>query len=133
MKQVIAKLKQLLEAAGLVVYLGEADPGAAYPYVVLWFSPGQPGIESAVASDTDFSDLLGVTMSHTSALNALVLSGKVRPVLDGASFTTAAGMRTTLALTLSQTVQPDRDVTLPETNRHPFYAVDRYQVVATAA
>ena len=127
------KLRELLEAAGFTVFLFEAPAGLlVYPYVLLWGSPGQAGIEASVQAQSDLSDLVGVTMVHTSGRNVLVLVPLVRAVLDGAQFT-EGGMLVTVALGPSQTVRADRELTLPDTNAHPMFAVDRYQVVATPA
>lgn len=132
MTLIVDRIKALLEAAGIAVYLVEAPRGATYPYVLLWFTPGLPGIEPSVASIGDLSDLLGATYVDTTARNVLVLAEKARAVLDGATFT-VSGLQVSLARSTSQTVRPDPDVVLPDTNAHPFYAVDRHQMVATPA
>lgn len=130
MIEVLAALKAQLAEAGLVVHLVEAPAGAQCPYVLLWASPGQPGIEASVAADSDYSDLLGVTYADTTPLNVLRLASLARAALGGFE---AGGMNVTLQLATSLPVQPDRDVVLPDTNSHPFYAVDRFQLVATPA
>lgn len=132
MKTIIAMIRLALEQAGLSVHYVQAPNDATYPYVLLWSTPGQPGIEAGIAPDSDVSDLLGVTMVDTYPENVLLLAGKVRQALANLAVE-SDGTRVVVSLTVSQAVQPDRDVILPETSLHPFYAVDRYQVVATAA
>jgi hypothetical protein len=129
--EIMDELKALLEAAGFAVHLVSVPDGATYPYVLVWCTPGQPGIEPGIVTDSDLSDLIGVTMVHTTPRNALVLTGKVRAAIP--AHLVVGGQLVWLSRSASQAVQPDRDVTLPTTNAHPFFAVDRYQLVATAA
>ena len=131
MRPIVDQIKALLTAAGIDPRYVDAT-GANLPYVLLWGSPGQPGIESSIAADDDLSDVLGVTCVDTTPGNVLRLSGITRGVLAGARFT-AGGLLVWLAFLDSQTVQADRQVVLPETNRHPFFAVDRDRLIATPA
>ena len=134
MKPIIDQLLALLAQAGMVAHY-VAVPDAerpVYPYLLLWGSPGQSGIESSVTADADLSDLLGVTAADTTPGNVLLLVDRARAVLDGVRFT-VAGMDVTLSRSVGQDVREDTDFTVPDTNRHPCFAVDRYQLVATPA
>lgn len=128
----ITAVKALLTPLGWPVYVVEAPSLPTYPYVIVWGSAGQPGIEPGVAGSSDMSDLLGVTVVDTTPENALIAAAAVRAVLDGAH-PTVTGRAVWLSLTSSEPVTVDRDVTLPATNRHPGYVVDRYQLISTPA
>jgi hypothetical protein len=131
-KPIIDHLIALLAQTGITAHYVTVPDRPAFPYVLLWSTPGQPGIEASITADEDMSDLLGVTMVDTTPGNVLLLSTRTRGLLDTARLT-VDGMLVTLSRTVSQTVQPDEAVTLPDTNQHPCFAVDRYQMVATPA
>ena len=46
---------------------------------------------------------------------------------------TVTGRAVWLSLESSEPAAVDRDLTLPDTNRHPAYVVDRYRLISTAA
>ncbi len=128
MKDAIAAIQALLNPLGWDVRYGDAT-GATYPYVLLWSSPGQPGSEPSAAGGDGFEDLLGVTMVDTMPANVLVIASRVRALLDGARLS-AGGHYLTLRLRFSEPVKADREVTLPDTNTHPSFAVDHYHLAA---
>lgn len=132
MKTHIDAVKLLLTGLGCPVAYVDAHGISAYPYVLLWSSAGQPGIESAVSADSDLSDLIGVTWVDTTPANALTLAAAGRALL-AATRPTVTGRAVWLALESSEPAAVDRDITLPDTNRHPAYVVDRYRLISTAA
>ena len=132
MKAHIDAVKLLLAGLGCPLYYVDAAGATTYPYVLIWSSAGQPGIESAVAADADLSDLLGVTWVDTTPTNALTLAAAGRALL-AATRPTVTGWAVWLSLESSEPAAVDRDLTLPDTNRHPAYVVDRYRLISTAA
>jgi hypothetical protein len=115
----------------ITAYYVDVPDVAAYPYVLLWGTAGNPGIETSVAADTDMSDLLGATVVDTTPYNVLRAADIVRGILNGLLLP-VAGRRALLSFEFSSTVQPDKTITLPGTNSHPFYTVDRYRLTDTA-
>lgn len=129
MKLHIEAIKAAIEAQVPTYYVDVPD-NASYPYVLLWGTPGDPGIEASIEGDTDMSDLLGVTVADTTPENVLHTVGIVRGILTGLR-PAVTGRQVWLVFKYSNTVQPDKSITLPETNSHPFYAVDRWQLIDT--
>lgn len=128
MRRIVDYLTAALAPLGVDVLYADAT-GAGYPSVLLWTTPGQPDSEPAAAVSDGFEDLIGVTMVDTTGRNVLLLTGRVRALLDGASLV-VDGRLVRLQRRFSETVRPDLDVTLPDTNTHPCYAVDRYWLTA---
>lgn len=129
MRTHIEAIRTLLGPLDCPVLYADATGVTRWPYVLIWSTPGSDDIESPVADDGAWSDLLGVTSVDTTANNTLLLAGRVRALLDGAVLP-VDGRHAVLTLRrgLGQTVQPDRDLTIPDTNTHPCFAVDRYQL-----
>lgn len=119
-------------APSIPCYYVTVPTGATYPYVLLWSTGGDGGPESSITADSDLSDLLGVTVVDTTPLNALRAVAIVRGVLDGLK-PTVTGRSVWVSFAFSGQVQPDPDVTLPTTNLHPFFVVDRYRLTSTPA
>lgn len=132
MKQHVEAIRTLL--APIPVHYADATGATSYPYVLVWSTPGGDDIEIPVGDDGAWSDLVGVTSVDTTANNALLLAAKVRLLLDGATLPVDdRHARLHLRKGLGQAVQPDREVTLPGTNRHPCFQVDRYLLTSQPA
>jgi hypothetical protein len=112
-------------------YYVTVPDGAAFPYVLLWGTAGDPGVEMSVAGDSDMSDLLGATVVDTTPFNVLRAVDITRGVLNGLQ-PAVTGRGVWLSFAFSSTVQEDKTITLPGTNSHPFYTVDRYRLTDTA-
>ena len=126
MKAHVAAIQTIVEGLGYSFAYGDAT-GLRYPYVLVWGSPGGPDLEEPLTGVGAWSELLGVTYVDTDSLNVLVMAGRVRPALDRAVLAvTGRDARLRLQAGLGQSVRPDRSVTIPSTNTHPAYAVDRY-------
>lgn len=127
----IAAVEALLASLPGDVAYGDAT-GHTPPYVLLWSSAGNAGLEASVTGESGMSDLLGVTWVHTTPRNALALAALGRPLLDGVK-PTVTGRSVLLTLESSEPVRVDRDVTLTTTNTHPAYIVDRFRLVSVPA
>ena len=132
MREHVEAIQALL--APIPVYYADATGADSYPYVLVWSTPGSDDVDPAVADCGAWSDLIGVTSVDTTSNNVLFLAEKTRGMLDGAVLSvTGRHARLHLRKGLGQTVQPDRDVTLPGTNRHPCFQVDRYLLTSQPA
>lgn len=127
MKAHIEAIQARLGSLGWPTPYGDATGTTTYPYILIWSTPGSDDVEASLADDDAWSDLIGVTTVDTSAGNVLVDVARIRALLDGAVLS-VDGRHATLRLQrgLGQAVQPDRDLTLAGTNRHPCFQVDRY-------
>lgn len=135
MRDVIESIVARLAAAPYAVPAHWVDvPGApAYPYAILW------GAAAAVqrptlANKADLSDRLAVTWVSKSALGCLDLQKVGRGALTGFTPTSATWVMDPLVLRegMGQAVVADRDVRLPNTNSHPYFAVDFFDLTGYA-
>jgi len=121
----------VLEAAGLIVYLGGAPPGTsptgAEPYIVLYPEPGAALTRSLADDRSDFTAVVQLTCVGLTAGQALNVSDRARAAMT--PVLTVAGRLAWRPEHLDgQPVQRDDDVTPPN-----FYAVARYRLRSTPA
>ena len=90
------------------------DPGSVITYTVTGVNTGETALDPVSIND----DLSGV-LDH---------AANVRSVLDGWAPTSPTWHLVPLTLWDSQQAQPDLAVKLPVTGRHPYYAVDLYEL-----
>lgn len=127
----ITAIKALLAPVGAVYYVDVPD-APALPYVLLWGSSGVPSDDVPISGADDLTDLLGVTAVAGTPDGVLIVRSRVRTLLDGAH-PIVAGRLVTLRLFDSRPTQVDREVTIPNTNRHPAYGVDLYRLTSVPA
>lgn len=136
MRSHIDAIKALIPPA-YKVYFVDVPEAPTYPYVLLWTSAGAPGLEESVCgTNADLDAVVGVTHVAVSPEAILAVVPKVRGALqpgDRIKRLNVAGRAAWLKRYDAQTVQVDRDVTLPAPNRHPAYAVDLYRLTSTPA
>ena len=128
MRALIDSVIARLAAHGVTAYWLEVPDKPTWPYVVLWSTAGRLRRETYAATADHLADRLGVTMVSQSALGVLDHAANVRSVLDGWAPTSPTWHLVPLALWDSQQAQPDLAVKLPVTGRHPYYAVDLYEL-----
>lgn len=104
------------------------------PYFLLWGSAGTLPVEASASGPlaTDFDTTFNVTAVAGTGEGVLTMQAAARAALAA---TTVTGRH--VAITL-RTEQPtalivDRDVVLPDTDRHPVYGVDVYRLQSTPA
>ena len=117
-----------LAAHDVAGYWLEVPDKPTWPYVVLWSTVGRLRRETYAATADHLADRLGVTMASQSALGVLDHAANVRAILDGWTPAATAWDMAPLALWDSRQAQPDLAVKLPATGRHPYYAVDLYEL-----
>ena len=126
-------IKTRLESTGAQVYLVDVPENVspAYPYFLLWAGGGS---DSHLALDGDQAYLvdepIGVTCVGLTPESALILSKNARAKLKSWTPSASGWEAQQLRLGESRTVLADRDVTLPGSNRHPYYCVDIYDLNA---
>lgn len=129
MKALVQSVTDRLISAGLTAYWLEVPDKPAYPYVLLWSSGGNLATVTVCAERDHLSDRLGVTCVSQSALGVLDVVRRTRAALTGWSPASGSWHVQPLVVVDSQQAQVDRDVVLPNTNRHPSYAVDLYRLL----
>jgi hypothetical protein len=130
MKEHIVAIRKLLEPYNRPVYFADATGATDYPYVLLWASPGLLKAAEVDGVQDDLDELLGVTMVAATTDAVLSAVPKVRGCLLGKSPQVEGRFVQALRLEDSQAVQPDRDVTIGQTNRHPSFAVDMLRLIS---
>lgn len=126
-----ARLKPILP-----VFLFDATGATSPAYFVLSIGTGRPDVDGeTLAGDRSPVDELvrltttggtghGVLANARAAHDALTPNGRPRRVA-------VDGWRGQLAFLRNEVpVQPDRDNTLPGSNRHPLFTVDSFQLLA---
>lgn len=132
MRAHIDGVRALLLPAGYPVHFIEVPAAATFPYVLLWTSSGRMESEALCDELEDLNDILGVTAVGLTADAVLSAQRKVRPLLSDAS-PVVPGRSVSLRYFDSQTVQVDRDVTLPAPNLHPKFGADLYRLRSVPA
>lgn len=133
MKAHIDGIKVLLEPYGHPVYFADVPETPTYPYVLLWSGLGRLTSDEFDGAQDDLNDLLGVTIVAATPEAVLVAGPRVRSYLLGERPIVEGRYVQPLYLHDSQQVTPDRDVTIPNTNRHPAFAVDLYRLISEPA
>lgn len=141
MKAHIDGVKALLAPYGKDVYFADAAKYDAqgnvvpltFPYVLLWSGLGRLTSDEFDGEQDDLNDLLGVTTVAATSDAALVAGARVRSYLLGKQPSVDGRYVQPLHLHDSQTVEVDRDVTMPNTNRHPSFTVDLYRLISEPA
>ena len=136
MKAELDAVRQLLVpytgAENIEVYFGDVPGEPTYPYVLLWCSPGLLEAVEADGAQDDLNEPLGVTYVAETSDAVLVVADRCRKLLVGAQPTAAGRYVQPLRLEDSRAVRADEAWTLPNTDRHPAYAVDIYRLRSEA-
>lgn len=124
-----------LATLGDPVHLVEAPASPTYPYFLVWPSTGAPGLDAALRENGDESFLIAVTAvgELPTAAGNRATAGK--QLLGPRRFVplTVPGRRAWIKWEGLATAGVDRDVTLPDTNRHPAFEAHLYRVESIPA
>lgn len=123
-------IKALLAPLGRPVYVVAAPGSVAYPYFILWGLVGALDSVDLEATQDTVSDLLRVTCVGETPEAAMELQRLSRAALIDHRPVVAGRTVHELRMVSAEQVMPDRDVTLPNTNRNPFYGVDIYRLIS---
>lgn len=128
-------VQALLAPLGRPVYLIEASGTLTYPYRLVWPSTGAPGVDAPLDQNADLSFLIGVTAVGETVTSAGVIARSGKDVLGPSKFVPLAvtGRRAWIRWEGLGSANVDRDVTIPNTNRHPAFEVHMYRVESIPA
>ena len=117
-------------AALYTTYVVDVPDTPVLPYFVLWGPSGTLPEESTVAGQlsTDFDTDVYVTAVAGTAEGVFTMQAAARSALSSLS---VAGHLVAVTLSDSRPLMVDRDVILPNTDRHPVYGVDVYRIQST--
>lgn len=133
MKAHIDGIKALLAPYGHPVHFVDVPEVPTYPYVLLWSGLGRLTSDEFDGEQDDLNDLLGVTTVAANPDATLIAGARVRSYLLGKQPVVEGRYVQPLHLHDSQTVAVDRDVTIPNANRHPSFVVDLYRLISEPA
>lgn len=124
-----------LAPLGRQTHLIDAVGTLTYPYLLLWTSTNAPALEQDLARRRDLSFLIGVTAVGLNPRAAGDVARLAKNLLGPERFVPLAveGRSARIRWDGFQTASVDREVTLPDSNRHPAYEVHLYQVESTPA
>ena len=119
-------------AALRTTYFVDVPATPVLPYYLLWGPAGTLPEESTVAGQlaADFDTDVYVTAVAGTGEGVLTMQAAARSALASV---TVSGRSVALTLTDSRPLMVDRDVILPDTDRHPVYGVDVYRLQSTPA
>lgn len=132
-------VQALLVPTGRQVHLIEAvaEPGEplVYPYFLVWPSTGDPGADGQLDQNADLSFLVGVTSVGENPTSAGRVARAGKQLLGPSKFVPLAvpGRKAWIKWEGFATASVDRDVTLPDANRHPAFEVHLFRVESTPA
>lgn len=132
----------VLTAQGLDVYLQDAvkydDVGypteLEYPYLIVWTTSYRPTDEKALDDVADdITATIGITAVATTPQGAAIVAENAKQLLGATKYRRldVPGRLAYIRWSAFQTAQVDRDVKLPDTNRHPAFQVDIYRLEST--
>lgn len=132
MLSILNAIKTRLETTGRTVYLVDVPEGKTpvFPYYLVWSTAGDLKHLDLSGKQRFIDESIGVTSAGLSPETTLETNQDAREKLLNWTPTASGWHAQELRLGDSQRVQPDRDVTLPNSNRHPYFAVDLYDLVA---
>lgn len=111
---------------GLQCFWSDVDSKPNYPYVVLWSRLLQPG--ESLNQQLGVLDVLRVTCVALRPSGALKCAEQVRSVLKGAKIATP-GIAIQIGHFLTDANGVDQTITLPNSDQHPAYVVDSYDLM----
>ena len=124
-----AAIKAALSALYATYHVAAPDT-PTLPYYIVWGPSGALPEEVTVAGQLwdDVDTDVYVTAVAGTAEGVLTMQAAARTVMRAVTVT---GRHVALTLTDSRPLMVDRDVILPNTDRHPVYGVDVYRLQST--
>lgn len=108
------------------VYAFDVPASPKFPYVLLWGDLGRETGE-AMCGTPDLLNLRPrITYAGTTGYSILSVADKVRAVLFDRALSVTDWSSTRMQQTSLAPVQPDFQVTIPNTTQHPSFCVDEF-------
>lgn len=126
-------VKVMLAPMNRQVHFVEASGSPSYPYMILWGLPGQLSADAIDGGQRVISDLLRVTHVGATPEAVMELRRLSRPLLMQSRPIVTGRTVHELRMLDATDVMIDRDVNMPQTNRHPAYGVDVYRLISEPA
>ncbi len=120
----------LLTAASVTCHDGAVPANPTYPYAVLYINTGAREATNLVQTSAWQVYDVQVTSVGATAASARIYATKALTALLDVTPTVSGRTCFPIRLEVSQAVREDRDITIPGTATHPFYAVDIYRVAS---
>lgn len=115
------------------VYAFDVPASPKFPYVLLWGDLGRETGE-AMCGTPDLLNLRPrITYAGTTGYSILSVADKVRAVLFDRALSVTDWSPTRMQQTSLAPVQPDFQVTIPNTTQHPSYCVDEFPFTSQRA
>lgn len=129
-----AAVKTLLSGLSMTLYDGGQVPmEPSFPYAVLFMDTGFED-STKLCGDSDRADFrFQVTSVGLTDESAVVVADAARALLLDIRPTVTGRKCGRIRREISIPVRPDKDVTLPDSDRHPMFGVDTYHFVSYAA
>lgn len=130
---------RITTATGYVTHYVQAPDTPTFPYVLVWGPSWNAGDEPVLCgANEDLNALVGLTAVAGTPDGVLIMHDAIRGALCPAgrmSELTVAGRSAWIVLQpgYGQSVQVDREVTIPATGGHPAFGVEMYRLRSTPA
>lgn len=112
--------------ASYTVYAFDVPASPSFPYVLVWGDLGSESTE-ALCGTPDLLNLRPrLTYAGVTGYSVVAVADKVRAVLFDRALTVPLWSPTRLRQTSLAAVQPDFQVTIPNTTQHPSFCVDEF-------
>lgn len=126
-------VRALLDPLPITLYDGQVPDRPAFPYVVFYMDTSN-GRVTRLCSRTNRADFrFMLTSVGLSAESAMIAADSARHLVLDIRPDVAGRRCTQIRHETSIPVRADTDVTLPDSHRHPMFAVDTYHFVSYAA
>jgi hypothetical protein len=120
----------LITGAGVTCHDGAVPANPTYPYAVLYCNTGAREATALTLISAHQVYDVQVTSVGATAASARIVATKVLTALLDVTPTVTGRTCWPIRLESSQPAREDRDITIPGTATHPFYAVDVYRVAS---
>lgn len=132
MNKILDSIKSRLLPLDYEVYLIDVKEGVApsYPYVLIWSSLGNVQSADLSGQQSFLDEPIAIDVVGLSPESCLRAGPLVRERLMGWTPVAEGWEIQELRFSHASPIQPDRKITLPNANRHPYYSSDVFDLVA---
>jgi hypothetical protein len=123
----------LLSGLSQTLYEGQVPTQPSFPYAVLYMDTDTEATTKLCGGSDQAEFRFQVTSVGLSAVAVRVVADAARSLLVDVRPVVAGRTCQRIRKEFSIPVRPDEDVTLPDSDLHPMYAVDTYHFISYAA